>query len=78
MTKIGVIRLEDLKPQKERGRLSVQAEYHGTPEEIKKAERIMRKTMYRLRAAGVVAFGTIVRHERSEVRNVVFSTEKRR
>lgn len=73
----GVIRLEDLKPEKERGRLSIQAEYRGTPEEIKKAERIMRRTMYRLRAAGVAVFGTFVRHEGSEVRNVVFSTEKR-
>ena len=72
-----VIRLEDLKPEKERGRLSIQAEYRGTPEEIKKAERIMRRTMYQLRAAGVAVFGTFVRHEGSEVRNVVFSTEKR-
>lgn len=68
---------EFIYPQEESGKISVKAEYRGTPEGIKKAERIMRRTMYRLRAAGVTVFGTIVLRGTGEVRNVVFSTEKR-
>lgn len=56
------------------GRISICAEYTGTPEEVKRAKRIMRRTMYRLRAAGVAAFGTIVLHESSSMRNIVFNT----
>lgn len=63
--------------EEETGRISVKAEYRGTPEEIRAARRILRRTMYRLRAAGVDVFGTVILHERSEIRSVVFRTEKK-
>ena len=58
------------------GRLSICVEFRGTPEELKKGKRIIRRTMYRLRAAGVLVFGTAVVRRTGEIRNIVFYTAR--